>query len=317
MAYLHSNDQGEMRNLFNRADQLRHEQLGKVVYLRGIIEFSNYCRKNCTYCGLRSGNKKLKRYRMTSEEILAAAHQARQLGYQTVVLQSGEDPHYSREMVAGLIKEIVRTGLTVTLSLGERPKDDYAAWRESGAKRYLLRQETANPVLYQELHPDADYNQRIQCLRWLKELGYEVGAGSMVGLPGQKPEDLLADLKLITELEVEMAGIGPFIPHPDTPLAGATGGTLADTLKMLALARIVMPGINIPATTALGSLHHRGREIGLECGANVIMPNATPKQYRLLYQLYPEKICLDENPLDCRFCIEQKILSLNRETDLG
>jgi biotin synthase len=317
LAYLRSNDQAEVQGLFNRADQLRHAQLGKVVYLRGIIEFSNYCRKNCTYCGLRRGNKKLKRYRMTSAEILAAAHQAHLLGYQTVVLQSGEDPYYSGKKVAGLIREIVGTGLTVTLSLGERSKEDYAAWREAGAKRYLLRHETANLVLYQRLHPDGDYNERLKCLSWLKELGYEVGAGSMVGLPGQQPEDLLADLRLLEQVDVEMAGIGPFIPHPDTPLAGEKGGTLSDTLKMLALTRLVMPGINIPATTALGSLHPRGREMGLECGANVIMPNATPGQYRLLYQLYPDKICLDESPDICRHCIEQKILDLNRETDLG
>ncbi|MBS4026356.1 MAG: [FeFe] hydrogenase H-cluster radical SAM maturase HydE [Clostridia bacterium] len=316
LVYLRSNDQAEVQGLFSRADQLRHKQMGKIVYLRGIIEFSNYCRKNCSYCGLRRGNKKLKRYRMTGEEILAAALQARQLGYQTVVLQSGEDPDYSGKMVAGLIREIVRTGLTVTLSLGERSKEDYALWREAGAKRYLLRHETANPTLYQRLHPDADYCRRLACLSWLKELGYQVGAGSMVGLPGQQLEDLLADLRLLEQFDVEMAGIGPFIPHPDTPLAGEIGGTLVDTLKMVALTRLVMPGINIPATTALGSLHQRGREMGLECGANVIMPNATPAQHRLLYQLYPDKICLDESPDICRHCIEQKIIDLNRETDL-
>ncbi|MBS3899180.1 MAG: [FeFe] hydrogenase H-cluster radical SAM maturase HydE [Dethiobacter sp.] len=304
--------------LFAAADQVRRTFMGDAVHLRGLIEFSNYCESNCAYCGLRESHKTLPRYRLDAAEILAIAGAAVPLGYKTVVLQSGEDSYYSAEMIAEItcrLKE--ELSLAVTLSLGERAEEDYRLWRDAGADRYLLKHETADAELYSSLHPDMAWENRKKCLYTLRELGYQVGSGCMVGLPGQTLTSLAADLLFLKELDVEMAGIGPFIPNPNTPLAKAQRGTVELTLKMIAIARLLMPQTHLPATTALGSVDSKGRQKALVAGANVVMPNITPNKYRRLYEIYPNKICLDDNPAHCRNCIGGIISSLGRTVAEG
>lgn len=303
--------------LFEAASRVRRERVGDGVHLRGLIEFSNHCRMDCLYCGLRRSNLALARYRLSPDDIGEAIDAASSIGYRTVVLQSGEDLLYDAELVARLIHRAKGKGLAVTLSLGERDRDELAYWRRQGADRYLLRHETANPELHRQLRPGRSLEGRIAVLRRLKELGYQVGAGFMVGLPGQTPRDLVADLRLLVDLQADMAGIGPFIPHPGTPLAGATGGSLESTLRMVALARLLLPEAMIPATTALGSMDPFGREQGLMAGANVLMPNVTPPSVRPLYQLYPGKICLDEGAAHCRGCTEARIHRIGRNVAAG
>jgi biotin synthase len=302
----------EAGQVLEAADKLRAETVGDGVHLRGLIEFSNYCRNNCLYCGIRRENRKVSRYRMTPAEIVAAAEHGAKLGYKTVVLQSGEDPAYSGETMAEIIREIKKFGLVVTLSVGRREPREYELWRNSGAERYLMRHETADPLLYKRLHPGQSLANRVALLKVLKELDYQVGTGFMVGLPGQTPATLWHDLKLAWELQAEMVGIGPFIPHPDTPLGGEPGGTLERTCLMAALTRLVLPHALLPATTALGSVNPLGREAALRAGANVVMPNLTPKKYRPEYQIYPNKICLGEEAAECRGCITRRIESLGR-----
>jgi len=300
------------------ADSVRAKHVGSDVHLRGLIEFSNHCRANCLYCGLRRENRALERYRLEPQEIVETALLADQLGYGTVVLQSGEDPFYTKELLAEIIAEIKgRTELAITLSVGERTFDEYALWREKGADRYLLRHETADPALYASLHPKRTLEERVKCLKALRSLGYEVGAGFMVGLPGQTPETLARDLLLLVELDVDMIGIGPFVPNPHTPLAREEGGSFEQTVNMVALTRLLMPTANIPATTAMGSLRPDGREITLKAGANVLMPNVTPKRFRPLYEIYPGKICTDEEAGQCRLCIEGRIKSCGRTVGTG
>lgn len=307
-----------MQALLSAADRVREQYMGDAVHLRGIIEFSNYCERNCAYCGLREKNTTLARYRMDGEEIVSIAAAAVPLGYGTVVLQSGEDSHYDAQMLAAITKRIKEElGLAVTLSAGERPYEDYRLWKEAGADRYLLKHETADPDLYAALHPDMDYANRRRCLNDLRELGYQVGSGCMVGLPGQTVEALAEDLLFLKELDVEMAGIGPFIPNPSTPLGKAPGGTVEMTLKMIAVARLLMPQAYLPATTALGSVDSRGRQKALQAGGNVVMPNITPNRYRRMYEIYPNKICLDDNPAHCRNCIGGIIASLGRTVAAG
>lgn len=303
----------ELELLFAAANKVRQKFMGDAVQLRGLIEFSNYCERNCSYCGLRESHKALLRYRMDAAEILVIAGNAVPLGYKTVVLQSGEDSYYSAEMIAvitGRLKE--ELGLAVTLSLGERTEEDYRLWREAGADRYLLKHETADPELYGALHPDMAWENRKKALYTLRELGYQVGSGCMVGLPGQTLASLAADVLLFKELDVEMAGIGPFIPNPNTPLGKAERGTVEMTLKMIAVTRLLLPQAHLPATTALGSIDGKGRQKALVAGANVVMPNITPNKYRRLYEIYPNKICLDDNPAHCRNCIGGIISSLGR-----
>ncbi|MDN5347429.1 MAG: biotin synthase [Clostridia bacterium] len=307
----------EEEALRRQADAVRAASVGDAVYLRGVIEFSNYCRCRCHYCGLRADNRKLARYRLSPEEILACARQGAELGYGTIVLQSGEDPYYTAEMIASLVKEIKSMGLAVTLCVGERPREDYALWRRAGADRYLLKHETANPELYQQLHPGMGLKRRLECLKWLKELGYQVGSGNIVGLPGQSLADLADDLLLLRELKVEMAGIGPFIPHPETPLGGYPAGDLGLTLRVLAVARLLLPFAHLPATTAVGTLAPDGRQRALQGGANVIMPNLTPPGYRERYQIYPNKICINERPEDCRSCLEAMVTGIGRYLGRG
>jgi len=311
----------ELEGLYRRADLIRQKYVGNDVHLRGLIELSNICRKNCSYCGIRSGNSKIKRYRMPVEEIIEGAKLAENFGYRTVVLQSGEDPFYSADVLMELLKTIKQdTSLAITLSIGERTREEYQQLFEAGADRFLLRFETSNPTLYQSLHPDSKFEQRMQILTWLKEIGYQVGSGIMIGLPGQTLEDLAMDILKFKELELDMIGVGPFISHPDTPLAGSVNGTADMTFKVIALTRIVTRNTHIPATTALATLRPAdGREKALQAGANVVMPNVTPLKYRDLYELYPEKICVNEAAEQCHSCIRQRIFRVGRSisTDYG
>jgi biotin synthase len=278
------------RLLFTSADKTRERYIGNEVHLRGIIEFSNYCVKNCLYCGLRRDNRRLQRYRMTPDEILATAEEAAGEGLKTIVLQSGEDPFFTGDALSRLTARLKeRHDVAVTMSVGERTKGDYRLMREAGADRYLLKHETSDPKLFSKLRPGTSLEGRLKRLHWLKELGFQVGSGNMVGLPGQEVGILADDIMLMRDLDVEMAGIGPFVPHYDTPLSYADGGDVAATLRVLAVTRLVLPYTHLPATTALGSIHPEGREMALACGANVIMPNMTPLRYRKLYEIYPNR----------------------------
>ena len=275
-------------DIFTAADRVRKQQMGNEIFLRGIIEFSNFCERNCLYCGLRKSNSKLNRYRMSEDEIIATAKQIKKAGVPTVVLQSGEDSFYSQDIVCRLIERIRKeTDLIITLSIGERALDDYKAFQQAGANRYLLKHETASRELYKYLRPGCDWGNRMQCLRRLKQLGFETGTGNMVGLPGQTPEILADDLLVMKLLDADMLGIGPFIAHPDTPLAGIENDDLEITLRVLAVARLITRNTNIPATTALATLHPQGRILALQSGANVVMPDFTPDIYKSRYDIYP------------------------------
>jgi biotin synthase len=283
-------DSQEIERLYQAADRVRAECVGEEIFLRGIIEFSNYCMNNCRYCGLRRDNMEAVRYRMEEGRIMELAQAIKGRGCGTVVLQSGEDPYYTGERMCGIIARIKdETGLAITLSLGQRPFDDYKAFREAGADRYLLRHETANPVLFAGLCPGRSLDGRIQCLKWLGELDYEVGMGCMVGLPGQTVEDLADDVLLIRELGADMIGIGPFIPHEDTPLRNEVAGDTSLVLKMLAVIRLVTRDTNIPSTTALGVLDGDSRRKAFQAGANVFMPVFTPRDFAERYDIYPGK----------------------------
>ena len=276
--------------LMEAADTVRKNTVGDEVHLRGIIEFSSYCKQHCAYCGLRVDNREIERYRLSTEVILETAQAAVNTGYHTLVLQCGEDMKISPETIAELTKEIKQMGVAVTLSCGERSYEVYQMWREAGADRYLIKQETADPALYKCIRPGHTLYERLQCQHWLKDLGYQLGSGCMIGLPGQSVDILARDLELMKEMEVEMCGMGPFIPHAQTPLYFGTTGSISMTLKMLATARLYMPWMMLPATTALASLHPEGRELALRAGANVIMPNVSPETTRSLYQIYPGKL---------------------------
>jgi biotin synthase len=275
-------------DLFSAADKVRKKQIGDEIFLRGIIEISNYCERNCMYCGLRKDNSKLSRYRMSDDEIIATAEEIKKSRVPTVVLQSGEDSFYSQDIVCRLIERIRNeTGLVITLSIGERSYDDYKAFHQAGANRYLLKHETADAGIYKYLRPGCMWEHRLQCLRWLKELGFETGTGNMVGLPGQTKEILADDLLVMKYLDADMLGIGPFIAHPDTPLAGIDNDDLELVLRIIATARLITRNTNIPATTALATLHPQGRLQALQAGANVVMPDFTPNIYKNLYDIYP------------------------------
>ncbi len=305
-------DDSQNDRLFSLADKKRKECVGDEVHLRGLIEFSNICKRQCKYCGLRSENKSLNRYRIQPEEIIKIAANAANLGYKTLVLQSGEDEYYSTEKMCQIIQEIKKFDVAVTLSIGERDYDDYKAFKESGADRYLMRIETTDKELYKSMHPNMEYNNRIRCLKDLKTLGYEVGTGCLVGLPNQTIESLANDILFFKEINADMVGIGPFISHPQTPLHREENDNFWLALKVMALTRIMLPDINIPATTAMETLNPNGRILALKCGANVVMPNVTSSEYRKKYEIYPNKICINEEPDKCRNCIEAKIRSINR-----
>jgi len=289
--FLLSASQGEEEAaLFGAADAVRQACVGDEVHLRGIVEFSNFCARNCLYCGLRRDNHALTRYRMPLADVVAAVRDAKSQGLKTIVLQSGEDPWFTRERIGDLIRAIrEETDLAITLSVGERPYADYRAWKKAGADRYLLKHETASSALFRRLRPGRELRERLEALRWLRELGYEVGSGNMVGLPDQTDEELAGDIQLFVQYDFDMIGIGPFIAHPQTPLASATNGQLDRTLRVLAVTRIVTRNTNLPATTAAGVLDPGGRRLALLAGANVIMPDITPPIYRQHYQIYPGK----------------------------
>lgn len=275
--------------LAKMADNVTKQIHGERVHLRAIIEFSNYCKCNCLFCGIRRGNRKLPRYRMKKEEIIKVAEEAAKEGFKTIVLQSGEDPLWNAKKLSEVVKEIKKFNVAVTLSVGELSYNDYAILKEAGADRYLLKFETSDEALFKKLKPDTTLEKRIQCLRWLKEIGYETGSGIIVGLPGQSLESIAQDIAVMKELKLDMVGIGPFIPHPETPLAQYPSGSAFLTLKVLAITRLVLPKANIPATTALGSLSPTFRLKAFYCGANVLMPDITPTIYRRLYEIYPGK----------------------------
>lgn len=314
---LKNNDKNEW--LFSLADKIRRENVGDEVHLRGLIEFSNICHCFCKYCGLRCENKELDRYRILPDDIVKYAKKAVEMGYKTIVLQSGEDAFYTKEILCDIIKRIKEFDVALTLSIGERSFEDYKAFRDCGADRYLIRIETTDKDLYQKMHPNMDFDNRLRCLKDLKKLGYEVGTGCLVGLPEQTVESLADDILFFKEINADMIGIGPFIAHPHTPLKDIPNGDFTLALKVMALTRILLKNINIPATTAMETLNPNGRIIALQSGANVVMPNVTTTEYRAKYEIYPNKICINENPSQCFNCISGKIRSIGRtiSTDYG
>ena len=298
--------------LYATADRVRKNYVGDQVELRGLIEFSNICKQNCLYCGLRRDNREVPRYRLEAAMILKLGRRAAELGYKTLVMQSGEDDFFTPERLGPILVELKKLGVALTLSIGEKTREEYAALRAAGADRFLLRIETTDKELYEKMDPGMSWDNRVRCLRDLKELGYEVGTGSLVGLPGQTVESLARDLLFFQEIDADMIGIGPFIPNPDTPLAGSIGGTFDLACRMMALTRLLMPDVNIPATTAMETLQPDGRMLALQRGANVVMPNVTDMDYRKMYMLYPGKICLNDAPADCRSCVTEKIGDIGR-----
>ena len=309
--------------LFDRADAVRRERMGDAVYLRGIVEFSNICANDCLYCGIRAANDRVARYRLDDAEILDLARRMERVGQTTIVLQSGEAP--SREGDAALGRLIARikaeTGLAVTLSVGNRPRDVYALWRDCGLDRYLLRFETSDPKLFARLHPDCDLAERLRCLRDLRRLGIQTGGGFMVGLPGETLELLADNILLCRDLDLDMIGLGPFLPHPDTPLGRSQNAYALDPDRhfvALAATRLVNPDAHIPATTAFDALFPgTGRNLALTRGANVFMPSATPVARRGDYLLYPGKPCLDETGDACARCVLRRLSALGRTVGQG
>ena len=293
-----------------KARTVREKYYGKDVYLRGLIEFTNYCRNNCYYCGIRRGNKNAERYRLSEEDILSCSNLGYELGFRTIVLQGGEDPYYTDDRIVSIVSKIKEQhpDVAVTLSIGERERESFQRFYTAGADRYLLRHETADQNHYEMLHPaNMSYEHRIQCLRDLHEIGYQVGCGMMVGSPGQKTHHLIKDLRFLQELKPEMVGIGPFIPHRDTIYADHQPGTVEMTLRLLSVIRLLLPEVLLPATTALGTIDVLGREKGLTAGANVVMPNLSPTDVRGKYLLYDNKICTGDEAAECIRCMSMRV----------
>lgn len=298
-------------DIFKEADAVRKKYVGDGVHLRGLIEFSNICKCNCLYCGLQSSNKHVNRYRLSKDEILDIAKKGVDEGFKTIVLQSGEDEFFNTKLMCEIISEIKNLGVALTLSIGEKSFEDYKAFKDAGADRYLLRIETTDKNLYKKMHPYANFDNRMRCLYDLKKLGYETGTGCLVGLPEQTLESLAEDILFFKELDADMIGIGPFIPHPDTPLKNENNGSLDLAIKVMAVTRILLKDINIPATTAMESLRSDGRLLALQSGANVVMPNLTDDCHKKMYEIYPNKISATKQDLDF------KLKTINRyiETD--
>lgn len=299
--------------LFALAREERHHYYDHDVYVRGLIEFTNYCKNDCLYCGIRKSNSNAKRYRLSEEDILSCCKTGYELGFRTFVLQGGEDGFYTDEKLVHIISRIkeLYPDCALTLSIGEKSRESYQAYYDAGADRYLLRHETANAAHYAKLHPASlSAVNRQQCLWDLKDIGYQVGTGFMVGSPYQTAEHLAEDLLFIKKLNPHMIGIGPFIPHHDTPFADEKAGTLELTLFMLGLLRLMLPKVLLPATTALGTIHPKGRELGIQAGANVVMPNLSPVSVRKDYSLYDNKICTGDEAAECRFCLERRMKSI-------
>lgn len=308
--------------LYDCADKVRRRHYGRDVYIRGLIEISNYCKNDCYYCGIRKGNEKAERYRLSEEEIYRCCDEGYRLGFRTFVLQGGEDGSNTTERIKRIVSTIKEDhpDCAVTLSLGERPRGDYEIWHQAGADRYLLRHETASRSHYEKLHPHGQsFDVRMECLRTLKEIGYQTGCGFMVGSPCQTTEELIADMRFLQAFQPHMVGIGPFIPHRDTPFASYEGGTLEQTLTMLSLIRLMLPYVLLPATTALGTIHPKGRELGLKAGANVVMPNLSPGEVRKKYSLYDNKLCTDEEAAEGIATLRERIAAAGYKivTDRG
>lgn len=310
----------ETKHLYKKAYEVKYIHYQNRVYLRGLIEISNYCKMGCKYCGINYKAQGVERYRLTIKEIVKCCQIGYDLGYRTFVIQSGEDSYYSDKLFIEMLKLIKDKFLDVriTLSLGERSHESFQKLYDAGADRYLLRHETASRRLYEHVHPSfMSFDNRRKCLADLKEIGYQVGAGFMVGLPTQTNEDLVEDLIYLKKLGPEMVGIGPYLCHEDTELKGNESGTLEETLVMVALVRLTLPKALLPATTALGSLHAIGREKALKSGANVMMPNISPTENRAKYEIYQNKICITDTSDQCRNCIEARIVGVGHEIDLG
>lgn len=289
---------------------------GNGVFPRGLVEFTNYCKNNCYYCGIQGSNQHANRYRLSKDEILSACENGYQLGYRSFVLQGGEDPHYSDDVMVPIVSEIRKRyqDCAITLSLGERSKESYQKLYDAGADRYLLRHEAATPELYQKLHPESlSLENRIQCLWNLKEIGYAVGTGFMVSAPYQTVENLVDDLLFIQKLDPQMVGIGPFVPHHDTKFKDYPSGTVELTTYLTSILRLMNPHLLLPATTALGTIDPRGREKGILAGANVVMPNLSPVAVRKDYSLYDNKICTGEEAAECAGCLGRRLASIDYE----
>lgn len=302
--------------LFERARFIRHMHYGNAIYIRGLIEFTNICKNDCYYCGIRKSNTNADRYRLTPEEIMSACSTGYELGFRTFVLQGGEDSHYKDSDLCQLIKQIKSTynDCAITLSIGERSYESYLSYYEAGADRYLLRHETANEEHYNLLHPESlSLKNRKRCLYDLKKIGYQAGSGFMVGSPYQTLECLIDDLLFLHDLNPHMIGIGPYISHKDTPFKDKESGSLELTLFMIGILRLMFPTALLPSTTALGTIHPLGREKGILAGANVVMPNLSPKDVRSKYLLYDNKICTGDEAAECRFCMEKRMRSIGYE----
>jgi biotin synthase len=312
-------DGDDLEALYAAADRVRHENVGDEIYLRGIIEFSNHCRKSCDYCGIRGPNRLVKRYRMTIPEIIEIACEAERLGNTTVVLQSGEDSWFTVGRMCEVIRGIrQKAGVAITLSIGERPYDELVQFKEAGCDRFLLRFETSDRELFGRIHPDDDFDDRVQCLHDLRRAGIQVGSGFMIGLPGGEVGTIARDILFATGLELDMIGCGPYLAHPETPLS--QGPLLEDRemyFKTIAILRLLNPRAHIPATTAFDALFEGGRDRVLTRGANVFMPNVTPQKYRALYQLYPNKPCVDEDSGQCSACVVGRVGRLGRTIGKG
>lgn len=297
-------------SLIKSADEIRRKIYGDDVYIRGLIEFTNYCKNNCYYCGIRCANANTKRYRLSKDEILDCCREGYQLGFRTFVMQGGEDPYFTDERICDIVSSIRKEfpDCAITLSIGEKSYDSYLAYFKAGANRYLLRHETANDTLYNKLHPETMHLEtRKQCLYDLKKIGYQVGSGFMVGAPFQTLDNIIEDLFFLSELQPDMIGIGPYITHKETPFAIYQSGSVELTVRLVAVLRHMFPYALIPSTTALGTLHPEGREMGLRAGANVVMPNLSPQKCRKLYDLYDNKISTGEEAAQSRALLEKRV----------
>lgn len=313
---LETNDDEGIRFMREEAVKVCQKTYGNQVFIRGLIEFTNFCKNDCYYCGIRRSNSQADRYRLTKEQMLDCCASGYELGFRTFVLQGGEDGYFTDDKICDLVSVIKEKypDCAVTLSIGEKSKESYKRYFDAGADRYLLRHETADEAHYKKLHPEEmSLAHRKQCLWDLKEIGYQVGCGFMVGSPGQTVETLYEDLQFIRELQPHMVGIGPFISQKDTPFADKASGTMEQTLKLLAIIRLIQPHVLLPATTALGTIHPKGRELGILSGANVVMPNLSPVNVREKYKLYDNKICTGNEAAECRYCMENRMKSIGYE----
>jgi len=298
--------------LFESSDKIRQSMYGKDVYIRGLIEFTNYCKNNCYYCGIRCDNKNAQRYRLSKDDILECCREGYELGFRTFVLQGGEDPYFTDERICDIVGSIRKEfpDCAITLSIGEKSYESYLSYFEAGANRFLLRHETAESEHYNKLHPECmSFDERRRCLFDLKKIGYQVGSGFMVGSPYQTVDNIISDLEFLYELQPDMIGIGPYIVHKETPFKDFESGDLYLTVRLIAILRHMFPYALIPATTALGTIHPNGREMGLRAGANVVMPNLSPRAYRKLYDLYENKISTGEEAAQSRALLEKKVES--------